>query len=218
MKLREIAKGTRAVRPVSMRLANAPAVDGPDWENDENTIKVGVRVLTGAEISDALQKAQESVAKAGVPQWLGTHPLCRLHEMAHTVAVGCVDDEKRGEPFFVGGFDEVMGSPEIGSANIAFLFEQIELWNDEVNGRTAKLTAEQLISAVVQEAERPENAPERFFSRLSPASRVSCFHSLAKLLSDLLTNRSASTLPVESSTTSTPSEESKPSSPEPEPA
>jgi hypothetical protein len=213
MKLREIRKGTRAVRPVLMRLANAPAVDTPDWESDENTIKVGIRVLTGAEISEALQKAQESVAKAGVPQWLGTHPLCRLHEMAHTVAIGCVDDEKRGEPFFVGGFDEVMASPEIGSANIAFLFEQVELWNEEVNGRSAKLTSEQLISAVVQEAERPEHAPERFFSRLSPASRVSCFHSLAELLSNLLMSRSLSTAPDGSSSTP-----STPSAPDADPA
>jgi hypothetical protein len=192
MKLHEIAKGTRAVKPVSLRLANAPAADGPDWENDENTVLVGVRVLTGDEIGEALQKAQESVAKAGVPQWLATHPLCRLHEMAQTVAIGCVDNDKRDEPFFIGGFDQVMGSPEIAGANIAYLFEQIESWNDEVNGRAKKFTGEELISAIVVEAERPANAPESFFSRLSPASRESCLHSMAVMLTDLLTSRSLS--------------------------
>ena len=203
MKLRDIKKGTRAVKAVPLRLANAPAVDGPDWENDEHTILVGVRVLTGTEIGEALEKAQETAAKAGVPQWLATHPLCRLHEMAHTVAIGCVDNEKRDEPFFVGGFDEVMGSPEIAGANIAYLFEQIETWNDEVNGRSAKLTGEQLIAAIVMEAERPEHAQETFFSRLSPASRVSCFHTLAVMLSGLLTSRSLTISPTGGSTTST---------------
>lgn len=202
MKLRQIAKGTRAVKPVLLRLANAPAVDSPDWETDEHTVLVGVRVLTGTEIGEALQKAQESVAKAGVPQWLATHPLCRLHEMAQTVAIGCVDNDSRDEPFFVGGFEEVMGSPEIAGANIAYLFEQIELWNEEVNGRSAKLTGEQLISAIVAEAERPEYAPESFFSRLSAASRVSCFHSLAVMLGGLLTSRSLSGSPDDSSGTS----------------
>lgn len=218
MKLHQIAKGTRAVKPVQLRLANAPAVDGPDWENDENTVTVGVRVLTGTEISEAVQKAQETVAKAGVPQWLATHPLCRLHEMAHTVAIGCVDDEKRDEPFFVRGFDEVMSSPEIGGANIAYLFEQIETWNDEVNGRSQKFTGPQIIAAMVVEAERPENAQETFFSRLSPASRVSFLHSTAVMLTDVLTSRSLIGSPdATSTTTQSPKTEAEPATPTPEP-
>ena len=207
MKFREIPKGTRAVRPVRLRLANAPAVDGPDWEeNDENTVTVGVRVLSGTEISAAIAKAQESVAKEGVPQWLATHPLCRLHEMAQTVAIGCVDIEARDEPFFVGGFAEVMG-PELGGANIAYLFEQIETWNDEVTGRSQKFTGPEIIAAIVREAERPEHAQETFFSRLSPASRVSFFHSTAVMLTDLLTSRLLTGSQDDTSTTSSPATE-----------
>jgi hypothetical protein len=204
MKLHQVAKGTRAVKPVLLRFANAPVVDGPDWENDENTVIVGVRVLTGTEISEALQKAQESVAQAGVPQWLATHPLCRLHEMAQTVAVGCVDNEAHGEPFFIGGFDQVMSSPEIAGANIAYLFEQIEAWNEEVNGRSRKFTGPQIIAAMVAEAERPENAQETFFSRLSPASRERFLHSTAVMFTDVLTSRSLIGSPDATATTTPP--------------
>lgn len=216
MKLHQVAKGTRAVKPVLLRFANAPVVEGPDWEEDEHTVKVGVRVLTGNEIGEALQKAQESAAKAGVPQWLATHPLCRLHEMAHTVAVGCVDNEAHGEPFFVGGFDEVMSSPEIAGANIAYLFEQIESWNEEVNGRSQKFDGPQLIAAMVAEAERPANAPEAFFSRLSAASRVNFLHSTAVMLTDVLTSRSLIGSPDATSSTTQPNPVSEPA-PAPKP-
>jgi hypothetical protein len=216
MKLRDIAQGTRAVKSVPLRLANAPLLEaGVDWEkaDDGGTVIVGVRIVTGLETSEAIKKAQDVTAKAGVPQWLATHPLCQLHEMAEMVAIGCVDNEARDEPFFIGGSEEVLASASIGAENIAYLAEQIRNWQDEVSPRGADITPEVLMHAIVREAERPENAPEAFFSRLRPKERVSCIHSMAKLLSDLLTNRSLSSLvSTGSSSTTTAS-----SSPSPEP-
>lgn len=192
MKLHQIAKGTRNVKSVPFRVANAPAVTGDDWQTEEGTIEVGIRALTPSESSEVLAKAQESALAAGAKEWLATHPLCELHLMVHLVAIACVDSEKPGEPFFVGGAKEVLTSPEIAGDNLAYLAQQVKLWNDEVGARPVALTTEQLISAVIREAERPENAPETFFSQLRPSSQGSCFRSMAKLLSDLLMVRSLS--------------------------
>lgn len=207
MKLRDIAKGTRAVKAVPLRLANAPLLEpGVDWEtaDDKGTVLVGLRVLTGAETAEAFEKAQASAAKAGVTQWLATHPLCQLHEMAQLVAFACVDNDVRGEPFFVGGAGEVLSEPAIGTDNIAYLAEQIRRWQDEVSPRARSFSGPELLSAIVREAERPENAPETFFSRLRPSEQTSFFHSTAVLLSTLLTSRSltsADSTPSSSETT-----------------
>ena len=205
MKLHQVAQGTRAVKPVPLRLANAPLLEaGVDWEkaDDGGTVIVGIRIVTGLETSEAIKKAQDVTAKAGVPQWLATHPLCQLHEMAEMVAIGCVDNEARDEPFFVGGSEEVLASPAIGPENIAYLAEQIRNWQDEVSPRSVAITPEALFSAIVREAERPETAPETFFSQLRPKERASYTHSMAKLLSDLLTSRSLS-LPLSTDSSST---------------
>lgn len=192
MKLNQIAKGTRNVKSVPFRLASAPPVEGEDWQTDPGTIQVGIRALTPAESSEVLAKAQESALAAGAKEWLATHPLCELHLMVHLVAVACVDSDAHGEPFFVGGAKEVLSSPEIAGDNLAYLAQQVKLHNDSIGPRDADLTPEQMIAAIVKEAERPENAPETFFSRLRPSSQMSCFRSMAKLLSDLLTIRSLS--------------------------
>lgn len=219
MKLHQIAKGTRSVKRVPFRVSNAPELTGDDWEQDEHTIQVGIRALTPAESSEVLEKARESAEKAGVKEWLATHPLCELHLMVHLVAVACVDSEAPSEPFFVGGAKEILDSPEIAGDNLAYLAQQAKLWNDQLGPRDPEITAEQLISAVVREAERPENAPEAFFSRLRPSSQLSCFRSISKLLTSLLTSRSLSGLPETTSSVATadptpsPSPETNPATP-----
>jgi hypothetical protein len=110
--------------------------------------------------------------------------------MVHLVAVACVDSEAPSEPFFVGGAREILDSPEIAGDNLAYLAQQAKLWNDQLGPRDPDLTVEQLISALVREAERPENAPEAFFSRLRPSSQLSCFRSISRLLTSSLMSKS----------------------------
>ena len=216
MKLHQIAKGTRNVKNVPFRAANAPDVQGDDWQKEEGTIQVGIRALLPSESSEVLAKAQESALAAGAKEWLATHPLCELHLMVHLVAVACVDSEAPSEPFFVGGPSEVFASPEVAGDNLAYLAQQVKAFNDSLGPRDADFSPEQLIAAIVREAERPENAPETFFSRLRPSSQMSCFRSMAKLLSDLLTVRSLSGLQETTSSTvnesanETPPQESDP--------
>jgi hypothetical protein len=207
MKLHQIAKGTRSVKRIPFRVSNAPEVEGVDWEKDENTIEVGIRALTPAESSEVLEKARDSAEKAGVKEWLATHPLCELHLMVHLVAIACVDSEAPGEPFFVGGAKEILDSPEIAGDNLAYLAQQVKLWNDQLGPREPDMSAEQLISALIKEAERPENAPETFFSRLRPSSQLSFFRSTAKLLTSSLMNRYLSGSPEATSLTETTDQE-----------
>lgn len=188
MKFAAIKKGTRAVKAVPFRLANAPdpkpVEPGQDIPLDEYTHLVGVRVLTGDEAAEVLEKAQTDAKKRGVPQWLDTHPLCRLYEMAHTVALACVDNEARDEPFFA-SVEEVLSAPDVGEDNIAYLYEQQKAWQDECSIRTKDLTVEQVMGLLAQEAERPENAPSPF-SHLRAASLPSFFRITAFLFRDLL--------------------------------
>lgn len=203
MKLHQIAKGTRSVKRIPFRVSNAPDIEGVDWKKDENTIEVGIRALTPAESSEVLEKARDAAEKAGVKEWLATHPLCELHLMVHLVAVACVDSEAPSEPFFVGGAKEILDSPEIAGDNLAYLAQQAKLWNDQLGPREPEMTAEQLISALIREAERPENAPETFFSLLRPSSQLSFFRSTAKLLTSSLMNRYLSGSPEATSSTET---------------
>lgn len=193
MKLRDIEKGIRAVKPVQFRLANAPQLAAGE-ETDDHTITVGVRILTPRELEQLYENAIADVAKNGVTQWLDTHPLCRLHEMRHAVLLACVDFDspERAEPFFV-SMAELAEHPGMGGDNLAYLFAQWRLWQDEVSPQGKKQTPGELIALILEEAGRPENSPDGPFSRLSPSAQQRCFRSTAVLLATSPTDRSHST-------------------------
>ena len=190
-KLANIKKGTRAVKPMPFRLADAPP-QHPGDEADEHTMTVGLRVLTPGEIGLVYENAMADAQKAGVPQWLDTHPLCRLAEMVHTVALAAVDWDSpdRAEPFFVGGAETVRDHPGMGGDNLAYLYEQHRDWQDECGGRGAPNKIGDIIAMVEQEAGRPENAPGVPFSRLRPSAQRALWHSTAVLLWSLLRDKS----------------------------
>lgn len=215
MKLRDIAKGKRAVKAVPFRLANAPDPKPvPSGEeatvDDEYTVLVGVRVLTGDERADALAKAQADARSKGVTEWLDTHPLCLLYEMAHVVALATVDNAKRDEPFFASAA-EVLSSPDVGEDNIAYLYEQQRAWQDQCSLRSGRdIGPVEAMALLAQEAERPENAPSPF-GHMRAASLPSFFRTTAFLFQNLLTLSSLSTGSGESSgISSLPTSESEP--------
>jgi hypothetical protein len=202
LKLKQLALGVRAVKAVPFRLANAPEPPAEEGVEDPHVHMVGVRVMTGTEIADAYEKAQTDAAKRGVKEWLDTHPLCRLHLMAHTLAIACVDNEKRDEPFFVSA-DEVMSSPEIGGDNIAYLFEQQGAWQAENSLNTKGKTAEEVIGLLVVEAARTENDKSPF-ADMPRASLLNCIRTMAHLLLSFVTDRSGSGSPDATSSNETP--------------
>lgn len=196
MKFSDIAKGNRAVKEVGFRLGNAPLINlkpGEPLPRDEYYATCGLRILTGEETKEIYRRSREQArAEAGIEQWLDTDPLCRMYEMAHTLHIVCVDMESgdRCEPFFA-SVDDVLKSPALGSDNIAYLYEQHHLWQDENSLKTNGLTIEQVLTLIAAEADRPENA-ESPLARMRPSIRESFLHTTARLFVLSATDRSLS--------------------------
>lgn len=215
-KLENIKKGTRAVKPVPFRLADAPP-QLPGDADDGHTYTVGLRVLTPGEIGSVYELAMADAAKAGVREWLDTHPVCRLAEMVHTVNLAAVDWDSpdRAEPFFVGGVETVRNHPGMTGDSLAYLYEQHRAWQDECGGRVVGTTIGQVMAMVEEEAGRPENAPGVPFSRLRPSSQKDLWHSTCVLLWSLLRDKSGF---ISSADASTPPGESESAKPESQPS
>jgi hypothetical protein len=152
MKFSELEKGTRAIKVVSFRLGNAPLVEGhkpgDPIPEDEFAVRVGLRIMTGEELARVYKEARAAAFAAGCKEWLDSDPVCRLYE-----------------PFFDRGVQQVLSSPELGADNIAYLFEQHRLWEDEANLRVDGLTLSQIWDLMAKEAARSENA-------VSPLARL----------------------------------------------
>lgn len=214
MKFSQISTNKRAIKVVRFRLGNAPVPDGlaatdpiPD---DEYTHKVGLRVLTGAEVAQVYANARADAKSKGSETWLDDDPLCRLYEMAHTVHVACVDPDsgESCEPFFA-SVNEVLTSPALGSDNIAYLHEQQGIWQDECSLKTEGRTIEEVMGFVVAEAERPENV-ESPLARMRPSTRENLVRTMAGLLYLSVRERSLSGSIATSSGTSTKKSDEKP--------
>lgn len=202
-KLKDVAKGSWAVHPVPLRLANAvqatPPGQPPTSESVHTT--VGVRVLTVDETELAYQRAISRAREKGVETWDDKHPLCRLALMLHTLAMCCVDvdsDPRRPEPFFDGGVEEIATSIHIGQDNIVYLHERWENWQDECSFEQSKMSAEEVIATALAHAQEPANADSPL-DRMRPGLRKIYTHTLAVLLSSSLGVKLRSGAPGDSS-------------------
>lgn len=214
MKLRDVVKGTRAVKPITFRLANAPpppplsaeeAAAGVSSSQDPGLVTVGVRVLTAGEQHIIFARALEDAKSKGVAEWAENNPICRLAQMIRTLELACVDAEKTDEAFFASAA-EIESSPEIGVDNLVMLFEEHDQWQDECSFQASKhLSFDQMLQVVIEEAERDDNALSPF-SRLRPGMRASCTRFLAKLWWDSAKASLRSSSPDESSGTSSPND------------
>lgn len=211
MKLRDVAKGTWAVRPVLLRLANAveAPVPGQPPSGAPATIKVGVRVLLGAETVEVYEKAQQLAKSRGVPEWKDTNPICRQYEMALTVLVAVVDVDQEtgaavggGEPqAFFDSVDQILTSILIGTDNIAYLYEQWVRWQDENSAlRGAKRSFEDVIGAIILDMEAPDS-PDSPLLGMGHATLVSSLRLMGGLLLNSQTVRSLSGSPDAGSST-----------------
>lgn len=218
-KLRDIVRGIRAVHPVEFRRANAPAIQpGSAPPGDSAQVRLGVRVLTGAETADVYQKAQEDSAARGVVKWDSDHEICRLYLMAHTIAHACVDidsPENAREPFF-DSVQQILESDALGTDNLALLYELQVRWQDEVAGRNAAMTVNECVRLVLDDANRKPGEPGPLVL-LPHAILVSCTRSLVSLAQSLLTARLFGGEGSESPTPSSKNETaSEPKTPPPE--
>lgn len=216
MKFASIEQGKRAVKTVRFRLGNAPipenlAAFDPTPE-DEFSHPVGLRVLTGSEVVRVLADARRAAIAAGAETWLDSDPLCHMYEMAYVLLVACVDAENPDEPFFT-AISEILDSPALGPDNIAYLFEQHSIWQDECSLKTSNLTLEEVLGIVSVEAERPENAASPL-DRMRPSTRASFLRTTAVLLSISAKARLLSTSTTTSSTSENSTSDENEQSPE----
>ena len=199
MRLRDIENGKRAIKRVPFRPAIGAAQPGrAPLEAHAEEITVGVRVLSGEETRQVYEKAREAALASGVEAWSEDDPLCRLHRMAHQIVLACVEvpDDPSEElpddprPFF-DSVHQVMHSPIVGRDNIVYLFDRTEAWQDECGLPEHKLTPEQVIAILLQEAERPENADSPL-DRMRPGLARSFLRTTAALFANLLRDKSDS--------------------------
>lgn len=203
MKLKDVAKGSWAIRPVTLRLVNTSQAAQPGAAPSGESVEVtlGVRLLTGEETAQVYQKAQSDAAKHGVTTWIDEHPLCRLMQAARTLELACVDidsDPKAPARFFESA-EEVLTSPNVGTDNIAYLFERWQDFVDDCSIESKTMTADEVVATILAEAERPENAPSPLV-RMRPGLRASFLRTTAVLFSSLATSKSPSGSPSDTGT------------------
>lgn len=170
MKFAQLQKGTAARKTVSLRIRG-------------ETIPVDVRVLTPSEEIDAYAKAIEFARGKGTDLGADDSTVFKWAHDAHIALVACVDSESpadKPEPFFA-GIDEVL-SGHLCTADVAYLVESWEAWQDEHGGRVRTMTRDEAASAVIQLANLSTEDAAFFFASLRPGMRFSLARFMASQL------------------------------------
>ena len=161
----DIAKGTRATRPVVLDYAGAP-------------VALAVRPLTGAEEASALADGRAYAVGKGVADPKPTDRLYEIGYMAATLVLGCVDADAPGAPFFA-SLAEVLDN--LDTDRIAYLYEQQQAWQDWCAPRPKDMDAGEFIALVLRLAEEGAGADaDDPLVMLRPSLRLSFARTLAR--------------------------------------
>lgn len=207
MKLKDIAKGTRAIRRVMLPLVNVRcpllpdlpelaeqrAADQAAFEAAQAgsapsaapaaSVEVGLRVLTGEEAAEVYEKAAEFARARGSSDPKPGDPLYDFGEAIHRVALATVDpdsDPAHPSPFFA-SVDEMLSSPHVGRDGIIYLAEAQETWQDLCSPQLTKFSAGELFDQIGKAAAAGDESL-RFFELLRPGARWILLRTLASLL------------------------------------
>lgn len=187
-KLSNRAKGTLAVKPVSIRLARLAAQPGQAPSGDPAEFKLGLRVLTGAETLDVYEKAMAASEKRGV-KWDEDHPICSLYVMAFRLMTAAVDvdddsglpvDPQHLSPCFASA-EEILESPLLGTENIIWLNQLWQDWQDANSPLMRKFSFEEAMGFVIQDMQR-KDGDEGPLVGLPRATLVSCVRTMGAML------------------------------------
>ena len=239
MKASQLLMGRRAVQRVRLPLCNSRSTALPDlpelaearerdraaWQAEHpgeeplgNEIEIGLRVLSGIELTDILEAAREFAKKRGVDKPEPTDPLYDLGMSVHTLALACVDPDHPDPDspdalFFDGGVDQILASPHLGRDGITYLREMHETWQDLCAPQAKKLDIAEFDIALDEIA---SSGGLPFYYSLGPAVRWNLTHTMAVLLSTARTLKSTPIFaPEESGKTSSSKPKSKPSESKP---
>lgn len=194
----DIARGTRATKIVRLPLG-------------DDVVPVRLRVLASGELAQVLERTRADARARGVDEPRDGNPIYDLCEMEHTLAFACLDadaPEQSAVPFF-SGVEEIRRSPELGRDRIAYLYEQWQVFQDEVSPSLRTMSPAELVGAMQKLALEDDGDALAFFGSLGPGLRWSCMRTLARLwLASLTPSSPSSSLSEQSS-----SDEQKPSAP-----
>lgn len=171
---------------------------------------VDVRVLLPDEEADVLAAARAFCVSKGTPDAPEGDPLFELARVVHTLFRACIDHdstEEKPEPFFASA-DQILASEALNRDNIFALYEQQQIWQDEVARQPMAFTEAEFEHFILS-CEGDDPFP---FVSLRPGKRWSFTRSMASLLRHSLTPRSQSSI---ESSTATASSEAKPTDEEP---
>jgi hypothetical protein len=198
MKASALIKGRRAIKRVKMPLANAgpllgsqpPELTAAQQEAGvlpSDAPDIGIRTLTAWEWGEVLRQASEfATTRGGKAE--DTDELYQLGKMAYTLLVACVDPDDDGHgPFFDGGIDQILNSIDLGRDGIAYLYEQVEMWQDATSPQLLNMDSSELESAITELAGE-EGSSMRFFTALRPGMQWRCARFMAVLLQSFLSS------------------------------
>lgn len=228
MKLRELAQGTRAVNPVELPLANVAErkAEGAD-QPPPDSVRVGVRCISGEETADILAAARAFAKSRGVDDPGNGEPLYDLGLQVHTLLVAVVDldhpqPESQSARFF-DSVDQILQSPLIGRDGIQYLYEAWDTWQAITSPQadTLDLPGMTSVLADLAKAEEEGDRPKALsiYLRLAPGLRVSLLLFTAAQFWSSLTGKSPTGSESESDgpISRNETEKSEPSSPDGEP-
>lgn len=220
MKLRDVQKGTRAIKRVALPLVNRPCSLTPDVPElmaqraiDAHTaieaggkpmpdeVWVGVRALLPSEEATVYQKASEYARSKG-GEARTSDPIYNLGLSVYTCAVACVDpdsDVNDPDPFFGERGDvesaalELFGSPHIGREGLQYLAQAQQLWQDVISPSALRMSPRDLVETVAKLGSSDQELAFSTFLALRPGMQWVSARFMASQLALLQTLKSSTT-------------------------
>lgn len=185
MRFSDIAKGTRAVKAITLPMGG---VEHP----------LAVRPLTGGEEGDVEARAVAYALGKGSKAPVVGDRLYDLGRMTATLALGCVCSDAPTLPFFDGGVEQILEG--LDADRIALLYEQHQAWQDECGARATRMSGGEWFAKVMEVANAVADEDPLALSR--PAMRRDWERTTAAQYLILLQDKSSSMLDSEASTKS----------------
>lgn len=175
MRFSDVIQGKRQRKLVTLPLQGATLNEKGEWEGP--TVKLDIAALKSDEYTEVVVGARAYAAAKGAPD---DDELLERGRQLYTLLIACldVDHPSPEEVRFFQSVDEIDRSPSLGPELIAFLYEEQQFWQDDVNPLRKNLTPDQFVLAIAETA----RGNLGFFAHMRPAMRWSFTHSMAKLL------------------------------------
>ncbi len=200
MKFSQVAKGTRAERPITV--PGYKVID-PVTQAEKSFVVI-VRPLSGLEQETAFANARMRAIEKGVPDPKFGEPIYDLAVMAFVLAVGCVDPDSPENARTHTFKDGIEILEELHPEMIVFLHEHHETWQSETSPFEQGGMGDKSLMEKVREVAGPDGYAT--FMRWSPRMRLTYVLFTARMLWDSLGHKFLSSSDSENTSTTSESE------------